>query len=200
MYFYPDFLIHATCCKHVHLVKRFLDAKDGCDVKQEESSVINKSEIDDAFNFVRDEKENNFQEFVSCKQKLLQKWDAMRSEIELCTSNDLPSLRYLDKNITAATNTFQSMLKNKHVTKIPLKEQFVHNKNIDVQQKLRSATKRKTSTRVRHTKPTPEQQNKITAELVECSDTKLLKLLGPTHPLKCAMKSFFMILIWSSSV
>lgn len=65
-----DFLIHATCCKHVHLVKRFVDARDGCTTESKQQSVSNHSEIDEAFELVKDEKENNFGELASCKQKL----------------------------------------------------------------------------------------------------------------------------------
>ena len=48
-----DFLIHATCCKHVHLVERFVDIRDGCVSEPTEQLTENKIEIEETFNLVK---------------------------------------------------------------------------------------------------------------------------------------------------
>ena len=70
-----DFLIHATCCKHVHLVKRFVDIRDGCVSEPTEQLTANKIEIEETFNLVKDDKPNKFEECESYKQKLSKRLD-----------------------------------------------------------------------------------------------------------------------------
>ena len=173
-----DFLIHATCCKHVHLVKRFIDIRDGCPSKQSDQASTNKAEIEEAFNHVKDDKPNRFKEYETYMQKLSTKLDFLRSELNSCTNNDIEAIKHLDKDLAASTNTFLSMKKNTNIAKIELKENFPPNKNIEVQQKFRSITKRKKKSRVRLAKPTREEQDGIADQLVRSGDEKILKLLG----------------------
>ena len=172
-----DFLIHAICCKHVHLVKRFIDIRDGPSKKSDHVS-INKDEIEEAFNLVRDDKPYRFKEYETCMQKLSKKLDFLRSELNSCTNNDIDAMKHLAKDLTATTNTFLSMKKNTNITKIEFKENFPPNKNIEVQQKFRSVTKRKSKSRVRLAKPSQEEQDGIADQLSRSGDEKILKLLG----------------------
>ena len=170
----PDYLIQGTSCKHIHLVKCFLDSR-GNSVATSSNEANSNMELEETFDLVRGEQQNAFMQFSSLTSKVTSQLDFLHAEIGSCSSVDMDALAQLSKSLGAVTNTFISMKKNKNVLTLELKENFAPNKHIEIQQKFKSVMKRKQKTRVRLVKPTTLQQTEI---ITNIEDTKLLYLLG----------------------
>ena len=172
----PDYLIQGTSCKHVHLVKRFLDENNEQTVTLA-METDNQDEIAEVFELVRSEDNDTFQQFNSLSGKVCSQIDSLRTEVKMSSSSDFDAMKQLSKALTAAANTFIAMKKNRHVVTLDIKEKFPPNKNIEVQQKFKSVMKRKQKSRVRLVKPTVHQQTDIISNIAEM---RLLFLLGIT--------------------
>ena len=170
----PDYLIQGTSCKHIHLVKCFLDSR-GNSVATSSNEANSNMELEETFDLVRGEQQNAFMQFSSLTSKVTSQLDFLHAEIGSCSSVDMDALAQLSKSLGAVTNTFISMKKNKNVLTLELKENFAPNKHIEIQQKFKSVMKRKQKTHVRLVKPTTLQQTEI---ITNIEDTKLLYLLG----------------------
>ena len=154
-----DFLIQTTSCKHVHLVKRYIDSQTSSNHPMKEINTA--SEIAETFNIVRQEKPKQFEEFNTCKSKIESQLNFLQAELQSCTSVNIDAMKHLQKNLVAVTNTFESLLRNNNILKMETMDNFPANKNIEVQNKFASVAKRKRKSRIRFAKRTERNITRI---------------------------------------
>lgn len=134
----PDSLIMSTICKHIHLVKHFMKENTAdemmevtCDNKLEEMPFLVKC-VQTKDNNVENTKKR-------IKNTLLQLME------QLDNSNSPSALKHLDKQLSAAKNSFISLLKAGNQEAIELTESNKHapaNKNMEPQRRFFTTKKR----------------------------------------------------------
>ena len=94
------------------------------------------------------------------KGRIQQKLLRIMSSVQL--SNDITSLKQLDKSLNAAENLFISLNKSKSLTHLHTVTNAPANKKIDVQKKFYSTTKkRKRKQKIRYARPTEDEKQEL---------------------------------------
>ena len=170
----PDFLIKGAICKHVHLVKRYIDenapSKKECNTVKTTGYAA--AEITDTFRLIADERPAKFEEYTTYKAKVVTQLHSLIKEVESCSSNNIEGMKLLNKQLTAASNTFQSMMINKNLPKLIPNNNHPANKNIEIQGRFKSVKRKpKTTGRVRLAKPTSKEKEHFLAMLSQPNTT-----------------------------
>ena len=151
----PDFLFNNIGCKHMHLLQRWLaPTNDQTNVLESpQAAAYVQNEIAKTIKSL-ERTDSNFPVMASRVKNRLHE---LIQQVEVCSSIDLEALSHFEKQLQAASNTFNSMLQYKTTSAIPVKNEIHANKNIAVQHTFFSTKKkRKRNDTIRFTKPTHE--------------------------------------------
>ena len=141
-----DFAHHGTICKHIHLISRFIDAKEKPIIQKLKPTSQNSSVL---LNSIKDIMGANV------KERLLQKLNCIIAFVH--QSTDIDCISHLEEQyISPSMNTIK--LYQTKSDKIPA------NKLIEKQQFY--STKRKRKTNIRMGKPSTDEKKKIISTLV----------------------------------
>ena len=169
----PDFLLKSISCKHIHLLRRQQhrvnsSQSDKQDEDEKEEQHVTDDNIKDSQVYLNNEITSSFSTLVSekkgtkvdtLKDKLKDTLTSLTKEIEECGNQDLDAIKHLDKQISAAIITFQSLRQYKPVYTLQATRFVPFNKNIEVQKNFYSTKKRrKQKNNVRFAKPSVEEK------------------------------------------
>ena len=139
----PDSLITHSICKHIYLGRKYTMEtveypESGEHCQQYMSTEQLRNEIDNINVHIKSEGPIDVE---GVKGRILQKLLRIMNGVQL--SNDIMSLKQLDKSLNAAENLFISLNKSKSLTHLHTVTNAPANKKIDVQKKFYSTIKKK---------------------------------------------------------
>ena len=185
----PDSLITCHLCKHIHLLYRHLQEKDNngnlstnaefmSTFENNENELYASTELRHAVKIIA--KGNQEADFETVKSNADEKLQLMQQALDRSTQEDVEAIQHLSAQLTAALNTFQSLVARK-ATKMSLKRREPPNKKIEVQRFFSTRKKQKLSKRVRFAKPDRKGMQQINATFTQ-------KMLNQTDAQKTGSK------------
>lgn len=165
----PDSLIMSTICKHIHLVKRTImnesvdQPNDAPEHTPTDSGQPSLDEIENILTCIRSKTDD-----VDTSKRRI-KGILLRIMEEMSSCDNSPALKQLEKQVSAAYNTFLSLKDEVEMDIIPHKnnEDAPANKNMDKQPRFYSTKKRCQKSKVRLACPTFEEQEAFLKEVID---------------------------------
>lgn len=165
----PDSLIMSTICKHIHLVKRTImnesldQPNDVPEHTPTDSGQPSLDEIENILTCIRSKTDD-----VDTSKRRI-KGILLRIMEEMSSCDNSPALKHLEKQVSAAYNTFLSLKDEVEMDIIPHKnnEDAPANKNMDTQPRFYSTKKRCQKSKVRLARPTFEEQEAFLKEVID---------------------------------
>lgn len=150
-----DFLTKNIPCKHIHFVKRISSTTcdknetDGVNTNVEIHVDEREEDLEKTLSFIRGSEPLQIE---SLKRKVISKMMNLIDSVTTSTTTHEEALKTLDKQITAASNTFKALVGNKREVLCAPKQ---INPNTDVvRQKFYSTKKKRKNIKIRLAKPT----------------------------------------------
>ena len=104
---------------------------------------------------------NTSKSFDSTKQQARGKLQLLMDTLETCGPQDIEAIRQLNKHLTSASSTFDSLLGNREAPLLLEKSKYPSNKNIEVQRFFSTRRKRKRAELVKFAKPGKSEKKQI---------------------------------------
>ena len=156
-----DSTIHATVCKHVHLVKLITEQKVK---KQAEHTTLESLEY---FSSLFPEAHNG-DELKELRQGLLKKLDKLKSLVQDCVHID--AIKSAMKHLTSSEMIIVSLQDKQAAKKLPVKRKIPPNKNAEKQLRFFSTKRVKSRGSLKQNKPSL-MEVKASKEELKVSDT-----------------------------
>ncbi len=162
---YPDALIRASICKHVHLLVRSLASTSSTPQASKRDDTMDKAVV---LQNIRNPDE--IDNLTTCRKKIHDKILVLEKAIDNVA--DANTLQEINKLLTSALSHVKITQQSSDIGKLPASNQQPPNKHIGVQRPFHSTKRKRNCTNIRLSKPNSTEKTDILNILLSTTNTQ----------------------------